>query len=56
MVGKIPFDRAVIEALMERKSPLEYPTAARKEIEKVWERLREALQEGGDDREGGTAP
>ena len=58
VVGKIPFDRKVIEALVEGKSPLEYPTAAREEIERVWERVKGALfpQGGGDDRKGGAAP
>lgn len=43
VLGKIPFDRRVIEALSEGKTPLEVPTGVGGEIEALWQRLSERL-------------
>lgn len=53
VVGKIPFDRGVIEALSEGKTPLEAPTSVKGEIDALWQRLYQKLIE---DEKGTATP
>jgi MinD superfamily P-loop ATPase len=47
MVGMIPFDSKVIEALVQRKSIIEYPCGAvTKEVIKIWEEVSDRLNHG----------
>lgn len=48
VIGRIPFDRAVIEALTQGKTPLEHPSKASRAIEEVWQETAKRLSEGAD--------
>ena len=43
VIGRIPFDRSVVEALNLRKTPLEYPSGIRSDIVKLWDAVKRAL-------------
>jgi MinD superfamily P-loop ATPase len=47
LVGKIPYDRVVSQALVQRKILVEYDTdgAASREVRAIWERVQSAVYE-----------
>jgi len=45
LIGKIPFDKSVVEAMVEGKTIIEYPNGkAKEEIINLWERIREKIK------------
>ncbi len=45
LIGKIPFDKSVVEAMVEGKTIIEYPNGkAKEEIISLWERIREKIK------------
>jgi len=45
LIGKIPFDKSVVEAMVESKTIIEYPNGkAKEEIISLWERIREKIK------------
>lgn len=49
LVGKIPFDVAVVKAMVEKKTVMEYPCpAVQNAIRHIWHEVEDALNEKGD--------
>ena len=50
MVGRIPFDEAVVQAMVEKKTVMEYPCPTiHRTIEDIWQAVEEALQNNNQD-------